>query len=92
MLQQGDLTVSGDSFIRIVLPKRPRHVNAYFIGHADSTTCSPHHDKLKFFVEVVDEDIRHHYDPIHYHHDREFFLFIEWNVSGVRDIHWIVSY
>jgi hypothetical protein len=93
MTQQGNLTVSGDNFVRIPLSKYPHHVDVKFVGDQIPVPCNPHHhDELKYFIETVDEDPRHHHDHPHRHHDREFFLFIEWKVSGVREIHYLVVY
>jgi hypothetical protein len=93
-MQSGELTVSGKNSTHILLSGRPREVFVRFVG-VDPVPCNPHHhihDRLEYEVEVVDEDRKHHHDPGHHHHDRQFFLHIKWEVTGVREIYWIVRY
>jgi hypothetical protein len=91
-MQSGILTVTGEGYTHILLDGFPRHVTVKFVD-IDPIPCNPHHhhhekDYLFYEIEKVDEDPKKHHEPGHIHHDRQFFLFIEWEVTGVREIYW----
>lgn len=93
-MQSGELTVTGKSSTRILLTGYPHRVTVRFI-ETDPVPCNPHHhhyDHLHYEIEKLDEDPRHHHDPGHNHHDRQFYLVINWEVAGVREIYWSVHY
>jgi|HubBroStandDraft_5_1064220.scaffolds.fasta_scaffold75559_2 hypothetical protein len=90
-MQSGELTVTGKNSTRIPLVRWPREVKVYFKGEPTHVPCHPHHpDELEYEVIGVDEDPKQHHKPGHHHHDRQFFLLIKWNVSGIREIVWYV--
>ena len=94
-MQSGELTVTGKDSTRILLVGWPREVLVHFEGEPTPVPCDPHHhhhhhDKLEYRVIGVDEDPRVHHDPKHHHRDRQFYLYIEWQVTGVREIVWCV--
>lgn len=95
-MQSGKLTVTGKGSTQILLLGRPHRVEVHFAGTDPvPVPCNPHHhhhDHLTHVVVPVDEDQRHHHDPVHHHHDRQFYLFISWEVSGIREIYWLVIY
>lgn len=89
----GEIVVTGKGNARVPLLGRPHHVTVRFVADPVWVPCNHHHhDKLEWFIDVEDEDRRHHHDPGHIHHDRKFVLFIEWEVSGVETIHWTITY
>lgn len=95
-MQSGKLTVTreGESFIP--LTARPREVVVVFAKDLEDVPCNPHHhhnhDRLEHKIVWEDEDPREHHRPNHRHRERQFLLFIEWRVSGVREIDWFVLY
>lgn len=92
-MQSGELTVTGKGSSLIPLSARPREVLVRFKREHEPVPCAPHHhDRLEHRIEHEDEDTRDHHRVGHHHHDRLFFLFIEWEVSGLREIEWIVLY
>jgi hypothetical protein len=93
-MANGTLTVTGDNSTLIALSGRPREVIVVFKHDHEPPPCDPHHhkDKLEWKVTFEDEDPHVHHHLGHHHHDRLWFLFIEWKVSGVREIEWIVLY
>lgn len=92
-MTSGELTVSGKGETSIPLQGVPHHVEVHFLPDHEHVPCNPHHhDKLHYEVTHQDENPRHHHDKPHRHHDRQFFLRIEWAVSGVRTIRWFVRY
>ena len=95
-MSSGEITVTGKGDVQIPLLGRPRHVEVHFVNDPAWIPCNHHHhhkhDKLNYFVDSVDEDPRHHHDPVHQHRDREYVLVIEWQVEGIREIHWHVTY
>lgn len=95
-MQSGELTVTGEGKTEIILRGQPREVVVQFKNDHNPVPCDPHHnhrhDHLHAHVRHEDEDMREHHKPGHHHHDRQFFLFIEWKVSGVREIDWFVFY
>jgi hypothetical protein len=93
-MQSGSLTVTGEGKTNIVLSGRPREVIVHFKNEVEHVPCNPHHhhDHLQHHVRHEDEDKGGHKKPGHHHHDRQFFLEIEWRVTGIREICWIVIY
>lgn len=92
-MQSGELTVTGKGSSLIPLSGRPREVIVHFKREHEPVPCNPHHhDRLEHKIEFEDEDQRSHHKVNHHHHGRLFFLFIEWEVSGFREIEWIVLY
>jgi hypothetical protein len=93
MQSSGEITVTGRGQTFITLKSHPRHINVRFEKEKEVIPCNPHHhDHLEWHLAYQDEDRRHHHDPVHDHHDRQFLLDIEWQVSGVRTIYWSVLY
>jgi hypothetical protein len=99
-MQSGKLTVTGEGESFILLTARPRETTVVFVLEQEPVhvPCDPRHhghhrDHLEHRVEHEDEDKReHHKAHLHHHHDRQFFLFIKWRVTGVREIDWFVRY
>jgi hypothetical protein len=92
-MHSGALTVTGENSTRILLSGRPREVSVRFRHEKEPHPCNPHHhDHLDWEIIHVDEDQHEHRKVIHHHHDRQFFLYIEWEVFGVREIDWFVIY
>lgn len=92
-MQTGQLVVTGTDFTSIVLSGRPREVFVRFKAEQHHVPCNPHHkDHLAYEIVVEDEDLHEHSKLEHRHHDRKFFLLIEWEVQSVREIDWIVIY
>jgi hypothetical protein len=93
-MQSGTLTVTGNNSTLIPLLGHPHKVLVHFKDEIEPVPCNPHHhhDHLEHKIEHIDEDRRHHHEPGHHHHDRQYALFIRWEVSGVREIDWIVIY
>lgn len=90
-MQSGELTVTGKDSTRILLAGRPREVIVRFKHEHHHVPCNPHHhDLLEYEVIFVDESPREHHRLGHHHHDRLFYLVIRWEVSGMREIDWIV--
>lgn len=92
-MQSGTLTVTGENLTRIPLLGRPRHTEVHFTHEKEPHPCNPHHhDHLEWRIEREDEDPHEHRKMPHHHQERLFFLVIEWEVSGVREIDWHVIY
>lgn len=90
-MQSGELTVTGKNSTRILLHGYPHRVEVRFVS-VTPIPCNPHHhDTLHYDVAIVDEDPRRHHDIPHIHHDRQFYLVIYWQVSGVREIKWFAD-
>jgi len=90
-MQSGELTVTGRNSTRIPLTGWPRQVIVRFKHEIVPVPCNPHHrDELEYEVIGIDENMRDHHKPGHHHHDRQYFLVIRWEVSGIREIEWIV--
>jgi hypothetical protein len=82
-MQSGQLIVTGKDEATIPLSGIPCEVKVHFKHELEVTPCNPHHrDCLEYEVHV-----NHH----HNHHNK-FKLVIKWEVSGVREITWKVSY
>lgn len=94
MVQSGDITATGEGSVRIVLRGKPHHVNVHFVRPPVWIPCNHHHHhpKLHHFIDHEDESHQTHENPSHFHHDRIYILVIEWEVDGVEDIHWTVTY
>ena len=92
-MQSGTLTVTGKNSTIIPLSGRPRETEVHFKHEHNPVPCNPHHhDHLEWKVIFEDEDAKSHHKVNHHHHDRLFFLMIEWDVSGLREIDYIVLY
>lgn len=92
-MQKGELTVSGKGSASIPLNGRPREVFVQFKHHHVHVPCDHHdHDKLSGRITSLDEDLKEHHRIGHEHHDRQFFLLIEWEVSAIREVVWHVIY
>jgi len=103
-MQTGELTVTGNNFTSILLRGKPREVFVRFKGevfgrdehhehHHHHHPCNPvHKDHLEFEIVSDDETSLEHSRLLHHHHDRQFYLLIEWQVEGVREIDWIVIF
>lgn len=92
-MQSGELTVSESGQTRIILRGRPHHTRVHFKYDHHHVPCNhPDHDKLEWFVDHEDEDPRHHHEMPHIHHDRQWVLVIGWEVEGVREIIWSVTF
>lgn len=90
-MQSGELTVTGCNSTRIPIAAWPRQVIVRFKHEHEIVPCNPHHkDELEFEIIGIDEHLRDHRKPGHHHHDRQFFLVINWEVSGIREIVWFV--
>ena len=93
-MHKGELTVSGKGSISIPLTGRPHEVFVRFKHeHHHPTPCDHHeHDLLSGRITSVDEDMNEHHRLGHEHHDRQFFISIEWDVSAIREVAWHVIY
>jgi hypothetical protein len=93
-MQTGELTVSGKGSASIPLSGRPREVSVRFKhDHHPFPPCDHHdHDKLSHRITFQDEDPREHRRLNHVHHDRLFFLLIEWDVHDIREVVWVAVY
>lgn len=92
-MQFGELTVTGDNSTNILLSGWPREVIVRFKHNHHHVPCNPnHHDHLSYHIKSEDEPQHVHQRVNHHHHDRQYFLIIEWKVSGIREIDWIVMY
>jgi hypothetical protein len=91
-MKSGELTVTGNNSAHILLDKHPHEVIVRFVDIEHVPCDHPHHDHLQYEIETIGEDPKHHHDPGHHHHDRQFYLFIKWEVVGVREIIWHVRY
>jgi hypothetical protein len=91
-MQSGELTVSGNGTTRIILRGQPRNTRVWFKHDHNPIPCNYNDDQLNWYVDHEDEDPRRHHDMPHIHHDRQWVLIISWNVEGVRDIIWSVSF
>ena len=92
-MQLGQLTVTGNNFTSILLSGRPREVLVRFKHEHHHVPCNPHHkDHLEYEVKSEDESSLEHSRLLHHHHERQFYLIIEWRVEGVREIDWVVIY
>ncbi len=79
-MQSGELIVTGEDKVEIVLRGEPAQVAVKFKDTCVIVPCNPqHYDDLEY--EVVKHHHKHHYT-----------LVIRWNVSGVREIVWTVCY
>lgn len=91
-MQSGELIVTGKDSIRILLHGYPREITVRFKHDHHPVPCNPNDaDWLEYEVVHEDEDPRLHAHPGHHHHDRQFYLSIKWDVSGVREIVWFVE-
>lgn len=91
-MQSGDLTVSGSGSTRVILRGQPRTVHVHFKHGQQPVPCNPQDDSLSWFVDHEDEDPRRHYEIPHIHRDRQWVLIINWEVQGIRDIIWTISF
>ena len=84
-MQSGELIVTGKVKATIPLNGIPSEVKVHFKHELEMTPCNPHHrDCLEYEVHT-----NHHQG---HHHHGKFVLLIKWEVSGVREIVWKVSY
>ena len=92
-MQSGQLTVTSDGSTTILLTGRPREVVVRFKHEKEPVPCNPHHhDQLHYRIKSEDENPHVHNKLGHHHHDRLFYLVIEWKVEGLREIDWIVLF
>jgi hypothetical protein len=92
-MQSGQLTVTSEGSTSILLTGRPREVFVRFKREPDPVPCNPHHhDNLHYRIKFEDEDPHVHAKLGHRHHDRLFYLVVEWRVEGLREIEWCVIY
>jgi hypothetical protein len=94
-MQSGVLTVTGEGTTALLLRGWPREVIVTFKPDRDPVPCEHHHhhhDHLSFEIEHEDEEPHVHNRPGHHHHDRKFYLEINWKVAGLREIVWVVVY
>jgi hypothetical protein len=83
-MQSGELVVTATGSLTIPLAGEPREVSVRFRHPHHHIPCNPHHhDKLEY--QITSEHLK-------LHHDHLFFLVIEWEVSGIREIEWSVLY
>lgn len=75
--QSGELTVCGNDFVAFPLQRRPAQVNVEFESQS-TTPCNPDEDELLFRI------YRTWFGT--------YILYIEWSVSGIRDVKWNVKY
>lgn len=73
----GELLISGKDKAEINLPSLPRNVEVKFKDNQQHIPCDHHHDKLNHKVS------RHHH---------QYQLIIDWHVSSLREITWIVYF
>jgi len=80
-MQSGELIVSGKNSLHIPLERVPAEVKCYFKDEFEVVPCNPHQvDELEYEVHTSNT-LR-----------SGFVLIIKWNVSGVREINWQVSF
>lgn len=77
-IMSGELFVIGKEEIFIRLKHtEPKTVLVEFKGHQHHIPCNPHHDKLEW--EIM-------------HKGDYYVLVIKWDVQGIREVVWAVSY
>jgi hypothetical protein len=80
-MQSGELVVTGKDKVYIPLHKFPSEVHAKFKHDSSVVPCNPHHaDQLEYEIHVSNTVLS------------GFVLLIKWNVTGVREVVWRVSY
>jgi hypothetical protein len=80
-MQSGELIVTGKDKATILLNGIPSEVRVHFKHELELTPCNPHHsDTLEYEVKASNILLN------------EFVLLITWDVTGVREIVWKVSY
>ena len=80
-MQSGELIVTGKDKATIPLNGIPSEVKVHFKHELELTPCNPHHrDCLEYEVHAS------------HHHHSKFVLVIQWEVTGVREIVWKISY
>lgn len=94
-MQSGELVVVGADQVVIDLGARPPGgvIVEFHDHHHIHVPCNPkHHDELRYEIK----NIHHHHphDKRHDHcaHEDKYLLTIQWSVTGVRVINWVVYY
>ncbi len=76
-IQFAEFTATGKGVNQIELLCPPKRIKVEFKDSPNHVPCDPHHDKLSWDIK-----------KIHGKH----FLIINWNVSGIREIKWMLFY
>jgi hypothetical protein len=76
--QSGEIVVSGQDSLEVILHKKPKCVKLYFKDDCNVTPCNPvHFDSLTYSIEK---------------NVCKYILKIDWNVASIRTIVWHIHF